>query len=256
MSAGTCASPDLPPSWAARASTVRRSAGSEAPAVSSTASTRRCRDPSRGSSIARAESSPPPLEDLRFGLSGLLPRARPGPAAPPARPPAPADHDPTAAPAAPAGGEALGDAVQARAPGHVLAEAFLHLLGDGDALGPRGLAEASDAAGGRSLLLLRRRARRQPHVRQRPQDHDLVVLDRDLHPREPAVREPSGKPAFDRSELPLVDSYIITQLREGPRGTSALQQRPCCRSHSTDRLSRLGAFSSTRRRRSSVVRPG
>src|SRR5258708_1743134 len=58
----------------------------------------------------------------------------------------------------PTGREALGDAAQPGTPGDVLAEALLRLLGDGDALPPRLVAEASDAAGRRALLLFGRGA--------------------------------------------------------------------------------------------------
>src|SRR6266568_3867600 len=97
-----------------------------------------------------------------------------------AAPPPAADHHaiPSRAPAAAtAGVEALGHSPELRAPRDVLVKALLGLL----LLG---------AAGGGEILL-----------RQRPDDHDLVVLDRYLHSREPAVREPSGKPTFDRTEL-------------------------------------------------------
>src|SRR5437879_13745357 len=62
--------------------------------------------------------------------------------------------------------------------------------------------EAGDAAGGRPFLLLGRRA--EVGLRQRADDHDLVVLDGDLHSLEPAVWEPSGKPTLDRTELFLI----------------------------------------------------
>src|SRR5882762_6830501 len=49
------------------------------------------------------------------------------------------------------------------------------------------------------------------HLWQRAQDHDLVVLDRDLHSRKPAVWESSGKPTLDRTELFGIHDYNITQ---------------------------------------------
>src|SRR4029077_6979368 len=98
-----------------------------------------------------------------------------------------------------AGVEALGHAVELGAPRDVLLEALFGLAGDTDALAASLLAEARDAAGGRAFLLLGRGA--EVELWQRAYDDDLVVLDRDLYPREPAVREPSGKPTFDRTEI-------------------------------------------------------
>src|SRR5689334_11084984 len=95
--------------------------------------------------------------------------------------------------------EALGDAVELGAPRDVLLEALLGLLGDADALAARLLPEAGDTAGRRALFLLGGGA--QVRLRQGADDHDLVVLDGDLYSREPAVREPSDKPTFDRSEF-------------------------------------------------------
>src|SRR5471030_2050884 len=112
--------------------------------------------------------------------------------------------------ASPAWVEPLGHATQLRAPGHVLVEALLGLLGDADARAPGLLTESRDAARRRAFLLLGRRARCGPHVRQRSEDHYLVVLDADLHSREPAVWESSGKPTFDRSELFFIHDYKIT----------------------------------------------
>src|SRR5256886_4233366 len=133
--------------------------------------------------------------------------------------PAPDHHAPAviASASAPAGVEALGHAVELRAPGDVLLEALLRLLGDADALLPRLLAEAGDAAGRRPFLLFRRGA--ELEVGQRADDHDLVVLDGDLHPREPAVREPSGKPTFDRTEFLLIHAlHNYTVINEESRG--------------------------------------
>src|SRR5713226_4530886 len=120
------------------------------------------------------------------------------PAAP--TPPAADHHSPVAGRSTTAARiEALGHPTQAGAPRHVLVEPLLRLLGDADALAAGLFAEASDAAGGRALLFLRRSARREARLRERPHNHDLVILDRNLHPREPAVREPSGKPTLDRT---------------------------------------------------------
>src|SRR5215472_16759940 len=117
-----------------------------------------------------------------------------------------------AAHAAAPGVEALGHAVELGAPRDVLLEALLGLAGDADALAARLLAEASNAPGRGAFLLLGRGPEVQ--VRQRAENHDLVVLDRDLHPREPAVREPSGKPTFDRTEFFVIhalhDYTVIT----------------------------------------------
>src|SRR4029077_7819791 len=120
------------------------------------------------------------------------------------------------APAATAAGiEALGHAPELRAPRDVLVEALLGLTRDADTLPTGLLAEAGDAAGRRALLLLGAARSGEILLRQRPNDHDLVVLDRDLYPREPAVREPSGKPTFDRTELFFIhvfdtSDYTIT----------------------------------------------
>src|SRR5207237_10607886 len=81
-------------------------------------------------------------------------------------------------------------------------EALFGLLRDADPLAALLFPEASDPARGRALLLLGRRA--DVDLRQVADDHDLVVLDGDLYPREPAVREPSGKPTFDRTEFFLI----------------------------------------------------
>src|ERR1700682_5229037 len=130
--------------------------------------------------------------------------------------PPPSDHHPAVGVRTPATArvESLGHVAQLCAPGHVLLEALLGLLRDADPVAARLLAKAGDAAGRRAFLLLGRG----PDVdrRQRSENDNLVVLDRDLHPREPAVREPSGKPTCDRSELFLVHNYKIT-----------LQQSPC-----------------------------
>src|SRR2546426_1156342 len=138
------------------------------------------------------------LEDLRLPLGLLL-----APSAV-ATHPAPDHHASpvvTSAPAA-AGVEPLGHAVELGAPGDVLLEALLGLLCDADPVAARLLPEAGDPARRRALLLLR--SRTDVDLRQVADDHDLVVLDGDLYPREPAVREPSGKPTFDRTELFLI----------------------------------------------------
>src|SRR5205807_5153957 len=88
------------------------------------------------------------------------------------------------------------------APRDELLETLLGLPGDADSVPPRLLSEAGDAAGSGPLLLLGRRA--EVGLRQRADDHDLVVLDGDLHSLEPAVWESSGKPTFDRTELFLI----------------------------------------------------
>src|SRR5205814_191864 len=130
-------------------------------------------------------------------------RLLPLPAAVPAHP-APDHHAApvVAAASAAARVEPLGHAIELGAPGDVLLEALLGLLGDADPLPPGLLPEAGDPAGGRTLLLLGTRT--QIGLGQGADDHDLVVLDGDLCPREPAVREPSGKPTFDRTELFLI----------------------------------------------------
>src|SRR5215472_8607877 len=92
-----------------------------------------------------------------------------------------------AAHAAAPGVEALGHAVELGAPRDVLLEALLGLAGDADALAARLLTEAGDPAGGSAFALLGRGA--QVEVRQRADDHDLVVLDGHFNSREPAVRE-------------------------------------------------------------------
>src|SRR5437773_5568009 len=135
-----------------------------------------------------------------------------------APPPPAADHHaiPSRAPAAAtAGVEALGHSPELRAPRDVLVKALLGLLRDADALPAGLLAEPGDAARGRALLLLGAAGGGEVLLRQRPDDHDLVVLDRYLHPREPAVREPSGKPTLDRTELFVIHGwhdrhYMIT----------------------------------------------
>src|SRR2546430_16947541 len=126
-----------------------------------------------------------------------------------ASPPA-ADHPaiPSRAPAAAtAGVEALGHSSELRAPSDVLVKALLGLLRDADALPASLLAEPGDAARGRALLLLGAAGGGEVLLRQRPDDHYLVVLDRYVHPREPAVREPSGKPTFDRTELFFIHAF-------------------------------------------------
>src|SRR5690242_18182017 len=146
------------------------------------------------------------------------------PAAVPAHP-APDHHAPpvvarpSAAPAA--GVETLRHAVELRAPRDVLLEALLGLLSDADALPAGLLAEPSDPACRRAFLLLRRRAEVQ--LGQSPDDHDLVVLDHHIHSREPAVREPSGKPTFDRTEFLVIHAlhnYTVkdeVSRRDAPR---------------------------------------
>src|SRR5689334_17067250 len=130
-----------------------------------------------------------------------------------ATPHPPADHHPAAGPSAPAPAarvEALGDAVELRAPGDVLVEALLGLPRDADPIAPRLLTEACDPAGGRPFLLLRARGGGQRALGEGPDDHDLVVFHRHVHSREPAVREPSGKPTFDRTELFLIHGKDCT----------------------------------------------
>src|ERR1700716_1501484 len=129
---------------------------------------------------------------------------------PASAPPPTSDHHAPIRAGAPAAAriEPLRHAAELRAPRDELLEALLGFLGDADPLAAGLLAEASNAAGGRALLLLRRGA--YIELRQRPEHHDLVILDRDLHSLEPAVWEPSGKPTFDRSELFLIHNYIIT----------------------------------------------
>src|ERR1700716_2414347 len=120
----------------------------------------------------------------------------------------PADHHPPLIAAAAPRVESLGHAAKLGAPGDELVEALLGLLRDSDPLAPGLFAEAGDATGRRTLLLLR--CRPDVELRQRTEDHDLVVLDRDLHSLEPAVWEPSGKPTLDRSELFVIHNYMIT----------------------------------------------
>src|SRR5207253_1139462 len=126
------------------------------------------------------------LKDLRLPLGSLL-----APSAVPTHP-APDHHAPPviAAAATASGVEALGHAVELGAPRDVFLEALLGLLGDADPLAARLLAETSDASGCGAFLLLGRRP--EIGLGQRADDHDLVVFDGDLHPREPAVREPPG----------------------------------------------------------------
>src|SRR5450759_3370009 len=143
---------------------------------------------------------------MALRLSLRLPGVLPMPAPPHSR-----DHHPpvgarTAGAAARV--ESLGHATKLRAPGDVLVEALLGLLGDSDPLSAGLLPEARDAAGRGALLLFGRRP--DLELRQRPEDHDLVVLERHLCSREPAVREPTGKPTFDRSELFFIHNYNIT----------------------------------------------
>src|SRR5689334_21587925 len=95
--------------------------------------------------------------------------------------------------------EALGHAVELGSPRDVLLEALLRLLGDADPLAARLLPEARDADTRRALLLLGGPA--QERRGQGADDHDLVGLDGDLYSREAAVREPSSKPTFDRTDL-------------------------------------------------------
>src|SRR5207245_11144175 len=79
--------------------------------------------------------------------------------------------------------EALGHAVELGPPRDVLLEALFGLPGDADPMPSGLLAEARDAAGRCALLLLR--SRTEVDLRPRADDHDLVVLDRSLYPREP-----------------------------------------------------------------------
>src|SRR5258708_19074054 len=149
------------------------------------------------------------LENLRAARRrGSSRRRRPMPAA--AAPPPPADHHASVALRTPAATwvESLGHAAKRRAPGHELVEALLGLLSDSDPLAAGLLAEPRDAAGRRAFLLFGRRP--DFELGQRPENHDLVILDRDLHSREPAVREPTGKPTLI---VPNSFSSIITKLR-------------------------------------------
>src|SRR2546421_2183489 len=102
-----------------------------------------------------------------------------------APPPPTPDHHPLAARASAATRvEALGHATELGAPRDVLLEALLRLLGDADALAARLLAEPGDPAGRRAVLLLRAGGCREVFVGQGPDHHDLVILDRHVHPRE------------------------------------------------------------------------
>src|SRR5438445_9779041 len=137
--------------------------------------------------------------------------------------PAPDHHASPVVPAATAaaGVEPLGHAAQLGAPGDVLLEALLRLLRDADPVAARLLPEASDPARRRALLLLGRGA--DVDLRQVADDHDLVVLDGDFYSREPAVREPSGKPTFDRTELFLIHAlHNYTVINQMSRPTSPL----------------------------------
>src|SRR5207249_10791564 len=149
------------------------------------------------------------LKDLRLPLGSLL-----APSAVPTHP-APDHHAPPviAAATAASGVEALGHAVELGAPRDVFLEALLGLLGDADPLAARLLTETSDASGCGAFLLLGRRA--EIGLGQRADDYDLVVFDGDLHPREPAVREPSGKPTLDRTELFLIHPLHDYTVRDG-----------------------------------------
>src|SRR5438876_350592 len=96
---------------------------------------------------------------------------------------------------------------------------LLRLLRDADSVTACLLPEASDPARRRALLLLGRGA--DVDLRQVADDHDLVVLDGDFYSREPAVREPSGKPTFDRTELFLIHAlHNYTVINEMSRPTS------------------------------------
>src|SRR6266566_2780619 len=79
----------------------------------------------------------------------------------------------------------------------------------------------------RALLLLGRGA--DVDLRQVADDHDLVVLDGDFYSREPAVREPSGKPTFDRTELFLIHAlhnYTVINQMSRPSSPSTVCPRP------------------------------
>src|SRR6266571_4961029 len=87
--------------------------------------------------------------------------------------------------------------------------------GGGASTSGRSSRDSLPSARGRALLLLGAAGGGEVLLRQRPDDHDLVVLDRDLHPRKPAVREPSCKPTLDRTELFVIHEwhdrhYMIT----------------------------------------------
>src|SRR5438552_10429226 len=160
------------------------------------------------------------LENLRlpFGFLGVPSTVAPHPAP---------DHHAAAIIAAATAAprvEALGHAVELGAPGDVLLEPLLGLPGDADSVLARLFAEPGDAAGGRAFLFLRRGA--ELGLGQRADDHDLVVLDGDLHSREPAVREPTGKPTFDRSELFLIHvlhNYTV-KMRKSTGGSGEAAQ--------------------------------
>src|SRR5712691_366699 len=187
-----CSRSHLPTTWGGR----RDSAGAPAP---------KAREAPR---VGRIAFSMPLLEDLRrrrrrAGRAGAATAATP--------PQPPTDHHPpiAARPAAATRVEPLGDAAHRCAPGDVLVKALLGFLGDPDPLSASLLPEAGDAPRRGAFLLFGRGA--EINLGQRAQDHDLVVLDRDLRSLEPAVREPSGKPTFDRIELFRIHDYNITQ---------------------------------------------
>src|SRR5258708_2930884 len=123
----------------------------------------------------------------------------------------------TGPPAAAAWVEALGHIVQLGAPGEVLVEALLGFLGDTDPLATRLLTEPRDAPRRGAFLLFWSRADVQ--LRKRAEHDDLVVFDRDLHAREPAVGKPAAEPTFDRTELFLIhalhDYTVISGLSTG-----------------------------------------
>src|SRR5258708_27059450 len=120
------------------------------------------------------------LESVRAARRRGRPRRRrPMPAA--AAPPPPADHHASVAARTPAATwvESLGHAAKRRAPGHELVEALLGLLSDSDPLAAGLLAEPRAAAGPPAFLLFPRRP--DFELRPPPDNHDLVILDRDLH---------------------------------------------------------------------------
>src|SRR5260370_25230680 len=132
-----------------------------------------------------------------------------------APPQPPIDHHPAIAgrDAAATRVEQLGDAPHRGAPGDVLLQALLGLLGDSNPLPASLLTEAGDPPRGRAFLFLR--SAPEPRVGQRAHNDDLVVLDRNVYSREPAVRESSGKPTFYRTELFFIHNYNITQQVAG-----------------------------------------
>src|SRR5690606_4209085 len=110
-------------------------------------------------------------------------------------------------------GEHHSPAAAGHAPGDLLAEPPLGLLGDLDAPLPGLLAEAADEpVDERRALLVVHVARR---VGQRADDRDLLTVPDDLRGAgEPALGEPSGEPsAHLRGDVLACHVINITQLR-------------------------------------------